>query len=103
MSLEYDCCGSIDKKFKLNEERLHIPLKSVADSLDFRIVSHKAEDVEKLLLEQEWKIKYSTSHLHLYFFVLCWHGDDWFNFVYAIIDIKTLPQTMPEVLKMVEG
>ena len=32
MSLRYDCCGSIDKNFKLNELRLHIPLRSVADS-----------------------------------------------------------------------
>jgi len=52
----------------LNELRLHIPLRSVAGSLDgLRIASHKIEDVEKLLLEQEWKVKHSTLDLHLYF------------------------------------
>ena len=51
MSLEYDCCGGIDKNFKLNELRLHIPLRSVASSLDvMKIASHKVEDVEKLIL-----------------------------------------------------
>jgi hypothetical protein len=66
MSLEYDCCGSIDKNFKLNELRLHIPLRSVAGSLDdLRIASNKVEDVEKLILEQEWKVKHSTLNLHL--------------------------------------
>jgi len=67
MYLEYDCCGSIDKKFKLNELRLHIPLRSVAGSLDdLRIASHKVED-EKLILEQEWKVKNSTVDSHLSF------------------------------------
>ena len=41
MSLEYDCCGGIDKNFKLNELRLHIPLRNVASSLDLKIASHK--------------------------------------------------------------
>jgi hypothetical protein len=68
MSLEYECCGSIDKNFKLNELHLHIPLRSVAGSLtDLRIASHKVEDVEKLILEQEWKVKHSTLDLHLSF------------------------------------
>ena len=54
MFLDYDCCGSIDKNFKLKELRLHKSLKSVAGSLDdLRIASHKVEDVEKLILEQE--------------------------------------------------
>jgi len=65
MSLEYDCCGSIDKNFKLNELRLHISMRSVAGWLDdLRIASQKVEDVEKLILEQEWKVKHSTTDLH---------------------------------------
>jgi len=76
MSLEYDCYGSVDKNFKLNELRLHIPLRSVAGSLDdLKIASHKIEDVEKLIFEQEWKIGFTFV-----FFVICRHGDDWFNF-----------------------
>ena len=68
MSLEYDCCGSIHKNFKLNELRLHIPLRSVASSLDdLKIASHHVEDVEKLILEQEWKVKHSTLDSHLSF------------------------------------
>jgi hypothetical protein len=68
ISLEYDCCGSIDKNFKLNELRLHIPLRIVAGSHDdLRIASHKIEDVEKLILEQEWKVKNSTVDSHLSF------------------------------------
>jgi len=68
MSLEYDCCGSIDRKPKLNELRLHIPLRSVAGFLDdFKIASHKVEDVEKLILEQEWKVKHLTFDSQLSF------------------------------------
>ena len=66
MSLEYDCCSGIDKNFKLNELRLRIPLRSFASSLDdLKIASHKVEDVEKLLLEQDVKIKHSTIDSHL--------------------------------------
>ena len=55
----------MDKNFKLNELRLHIPLRSVAGSLDdLRIASHKVEDVEKLIHKQEWKVKHSTTDLH---------------------------------------
>jgi len=72
MSLEYDCYGGIDNNFKLNELRMRIPLRSVASSLDdLKIASHKLEDVEKSILEQEWKIKHSTvdSHLSLFSYV----------------------------------
>jgi hypothetical protein len=59
---------SIDKNIKLNKLRLHIPLRSVAGSLDDLIIaSHKVEYVEKLILEQDWKIKHSTLDLHLSF------------------------------------
>jgi hypothetical protein len=61
VSLEYDCRGSEDQNFKLNELHLHIPLRSVANSLaDLRIASHKVEDVENLILEEDLKIKHST-------------------------------------------
>ena len=66
MSLEYDCCGGIYKNKKLNELHQHIPLRSVASSLDdLKIASHKVEDVEKLILEHDWKIKHSTIESHL--------------------------------------
>ena len=67
LSLEYDCCGGVDNTFKLNELRLHVPLRSVTNSLDDWIASHKVEDVENLILEQDWKIKRSTGDSHLSF------------------------------------
>ena len=68
MSLEYDCCGGIDKNFKLNEQRLHIPLRSVTSSLDdLKIACYKVEYVEKLILERDWKIKHSTIDSHISF------------------------------------
>ena len=68
MSLEYDCCGGIDRNSKLNELRLHIPLRSVADSFDDLIItSHRVEDVENLIIEREWKVKHLTIDSHLSF------------------------------------
>lgn len=68
MSLEYYCCGGVDKNFKLNELHLHIPLRSVTNSLyDLRIANHKVEDIENLMLEHDWKIKHSTADSHLPF------------------------------------
>ena len=68
ISLEYDCCGSMDKNIKLNELHLHVPLRSVAVSRDnLKIASHKVEDDEKLIFEQEWKIKHLTLDSHLSF------------------------------------
>jgi hypothetical protein len=53
MSLEYECCGSVDQKFKLNELHLYIPLRSVTNSLDdLKIAIHKVEDVENLIFEE---------------------------------------------------
>jgi len=49
ISLEYDCCGSVNQNFNLNELHLHIPLRNVTSSLDYlRIASRKVEDVESL-------------------------------------------------------
>ena len=68
ISLEYDCCGSGDRTSKLNELHLHLPLKIVTSSLvDLRIASHKVEEVENLISEQDWKIKHSTIDSHLSF------------------------------------
>jgi hypothetical protein len=68
LSLEYDCCEHVDQTIKLNELHLSLPLKSVTNSLDYlRIASHKVEDVENLIQEQEWKMKHSTVNNHLSF------------------------------------
>jgi len=58
----------IDNTFKLKELQLHIPLRSVTSSLDeLSIASHKVEDVENLILAQDWKIKHSKVDSHLSF------------------------------------
>ena len=58
----------MDKTPKLNELHLRIPLRSVTSSFDdLRIASHKVQDVEDLISEQEWKIKHSTADSHLSF------------------------------------
>jgi hypothetical protein len=55
VSLEFDCCESVKQSFKFNDLHLHIPLRSVTRSLDdLRIASHKVEDVESLIREQDW-------------------------------------------------
>ena len=66
--LEYDCCSSVDQNFKLNELHFHITLRSVTNLLDdLRIASHKVEDVQNLILEQDWNIKHSEVDSHLPF------------------------------------
>jgi hypothetical protein len=64
VSLEFDCCLSTNQNFKLNKLNLHVPLRSITRSLDdLRIASHKVDDVENLIREQDWKIKLSTRYI----------------------------------------
>ena len=107
ISLECDCCWSEDKTFTLIELHLHLPLRSVTSSFDdLRIASHKVEEVESLISEQDWKIKHSTIDSHLSFLsyvgmvttsltLIC--------FMLLLLLFKVLPQTMFQILKMVEG
>jgi hypothetical protein len=65
VSLEFYCCMSVNQNFKLNDLTLHIPLRSITRSLDdLQIASHKIDDVENLIREQDWKIKHSTVDSH---------------------------------------
>jgi len=57
LSLDYDCCTSERKTTKLNDIHLDLPLRNIVNRLeDLRLASHKVEDVDKLICEQEWKI-----------------------------------------------
>jgi hypothetical protein len=57
-----------EPKTKLNELQLNILLRSVTSSLDdLRVASHKVEDVDNQILEEDWKIKHSTVDSHLLF------------------------------------
>jgi hypothetical protein len=68
LSLEYDCCGSVDQTNKLNELHLNVPLRSVTNSLDdLRIANYKVDEVENLILEHDWKMQHSTVDSHLSF------------------------------------
>ena len=47
---------------------MHVPLRSVAGSLDdLKVASHRVEDIEKLNFEQEQKVKHSTVDSQLSF------------------------------------
>ena len=61
LSLEYDCCDSMSKSFKLNRLRLHMPMEGAAGSFDdLKIANHKVGDVERLIFENDWKFKHFT-------------------------------------------
>jgi hypothetical protein len=58
LSSEFDCCISEGKTTKLNNVQLELPMKSIVNRLeDLGLASHKVEEVDKLIFEQEWKIK----------------------------------------------
>jgi hypothetical protein len=60
LSLDYDCCTFERKTTKLNDIHLDLPLRNIVNRLeDLRLASHKVEEVDKLISEQEWKIKQS--------------------------------------------
>ena len=68
LSLEYDCCTSKGKPAKLKDFHLELPLKNIVNHLeDLIFASHKVEEVDKLISEQEWKIKQSNFDFHLSF------------------------------------
>ena len=68
MSLEYDCCNFAGNNVKLNDIHLELPKKNIVNRLDdLRLASHKVEEVDRLISEQEWKLKHSTSDFHLSF------------------------------------
>jgi hypothetical protein len=68
LSLEYDCCTSEGKPAKLKDFRMELPLKNILNRLeDLRLASHKVDEVDKLISEQERKIKQSNFDFHLSF------------------------------------
>jgi hypothetical protein len=68
LSLEFDCCLSEGKVSKLDNIQLNLPLKNIVNRLeDLKLASHKLEEVDRLISEQEWKIKQSKFDFHLSF------------------------------------
>lgn len=67
-ALEYDCCIYGDQKVNLSEILLNLPMKHMVNHLaDLDVASHKVEEVEKLLDEQEWKMKHYNTYKHMSF------------------------------------
>jgi hypothetical protein len=68
LSLDYDCCAPEGLKSKLNAIHLDLPLKNIVNHLDdLRLARHKVEDADRLIAEQEWKMKRSKYDDHLSF------------------------------------
>jgi hypothetical protein len=61
LTLDYEYCTFGRKTTKLDDIHLELPLGNIVNCLeDLRLASHKAEEVDKLISEQEWK---TDSHL----------------------------------------
>jgi hypothetical protein len=70
LSLEYDCCVPEfeGKTVKLNDIQLDLSTKNIVNRLeDLKLASHKIEEVDRLIAEQEWKLKQSKYDYHLSF------------------------------------
>ena len=51
------------KDVKLKDIHLELPLKNIVNHLDdLRLPSHKIDEVNRLIFEQQWKIKHSASY-----------------------------------------
>jgi hypothetical protein len=58
----------LERVFKLNDINLDLPMRNIVNHLDnLWLASHKVEEVDRLISEQEWKIKHSASDFHLSF------------------------------------
>ena len=68
LPLEFECCEVQGKNFSLNNIHLNLPLNNVVHHLDdLKVANHKVEEVERLIEEQEWKLKHSNMDYHLSF------------------------------------
>jgi hypothetical protein len=66
LELPFDCCDSGINKINLDELQLESPIKNVLMHYDeLGIASYKVSEVEKLIEEQEWKLKHSAKAKHL--------------------------------------
>jgi hypothetical protein len=86
VSLDIDCCLSEGKSINLNNIHLDLRLKNIINHLDdLRIGSHKVDDIEKLISEQEWKIKHSNTDLSPLLPILYRNGHHKHNHVYLLL------------------
>lgn len=68
VALEYDCCIYNNQKVNLSDVLLDLPMKHMVNHLaDLEVASHKVDEVERLLADQEWKLDHSNKNKHLSF------------------------------------
>ena len=68
LPLNFDCCEVQGRNFSLNNIHLNLPLTNVIHHLDdLKVANHKVEEVEKLIEEQNWKLRHSNMDYHLSF------------------------------------
>ena len=68
LPLEFDCCEVQGMNFSSNKIHLNLPLTNVIHHLDdLKVAYHKVEEVEKLIEEQDWKLRLSNMDYHLSF------------------------------------
>jgi len=68
LPLNFDCCEVQRRNFILNSIHLNLPLTNVIHRLDdLKVASHKVEEIEKLIEEQDWKLRHSNMGNHLPF------------------------------------
>jgi hypothetical protein len=71
LNIIYDCCENEGVKLNIEQVKLFAPLKHVTNNLeDLEYASHKVDDVEKLISEQEWKLHHSARVMYLSFLTI---------------------------------
>jgi hypothetical protein len=68
LPLQFGCCEFQGKNIILNDIHLNLPLNNAFHHLDdLKLANHKVEEVEKLIEEQDWKLRHSNVDYHLSF------------------------------------
>ena len=67
MPLEFDYCEVQGKNFSSKNIHLDLPLNKVIHHLDDLKVANKVEEVDRLIAEQDWKLRPSNMDYHLSF------------------------------------
>jgi hypothetical protein len=71
---------------------------------DLKVANHKVEKVEKLIEEQDWKLRHSNMDYHLSF--LSYVGmviTTLTCFIVLLLLLQTLPYALSKFFKVVEG
>lgn len=67
LNLTYDCCDE-DVTFKIDELEMHLPIKHTVTHIDeLNVASHKIEEVNKLIDDEQWKLLHTRKTNNLSF------------------------------------